>query len=345
MPDDWLDFRSDTVTRPTLGMRRAMADAEVGDDVYDEDPTVNRLQQRVAELLGKEAGLFVPSGTMSNLVAVRTHCRPGDEMLCDANCHIIHYEQGGYAQLAGVAARTVEGDRGRLRLDQLTGLIRPVNAHMVRTRLVTLENTHNRGGGTIQSLEEVDRIGRWAREHGLATHMDGARLWNAAVATGVEPRRWAAEFDTVSVCFSKGLGTPAGSMLVGPKELICQAYRHRKVLGGAMRQVGVLAAAALYALDHHVDRLADDHAHARRLAEGIARIEGLQLDWPEIPTNILYFRVAAQCGSAAAFSARLRERGLLINPTGPATLRAVTHLDVDAHAVDQALAILVQSVS
>jgi threonine aldolase len=340
MSRDFLDFRSDTVTRPTPPMRAAMADAAVGDDVFGEDPTVNRLQQRVAEMLGKEAALYVPSGTMSNLVGVRLHCKPGDEMICEAGCHIFNYEQGGYAQLSGVAARPVEGEHGVLRVEQLRDLVRPGDAHQVRTRLVSIENTHNRGGGRIQPYEIVVEICRWAHAAGLRTHLDGARLFNAAVATGIEAARWAEHFETVSVCFSKGLGAPVGSALAGPRDLMAEALRHRKVLGGGMRQAGVIAAAALYALEHHVERLAEDHANARRLADGVREIDGLQLDPDVIDTNMIFFRVDPARGTAREFSDRLKERGLLMLPTAPAKIRAVTHLDVTATDVDRAIAIL-----
>ena len=340
MASQYLDFRSDTVTRPTPAMRRAMAEAEVGDDVMGDDPTVNRLQRRIAEMLGKEAALYVPSGTMSNLIGVRVHCRPGDEMICEAGCHIYYYEQGGYAQLSGVAARTVPGRYGVMQVDQLHDLIRPADAHYVRTRLVTIENTHNRGGGRIQPYETVEAICRWAREHRLATHLDGARLFNAAVATGIEASRWAQHFDTVSVCFSKGLGAPVGSALAGPRDLMHEAHRHRKVLGGGMRQAGVIAAAALFALEHHVERLADDHANAQRLAEGIRSIDELRLEPEQVDTNLVFFRVDPALGTAAEFSAKLKERGLLMLATSATTIRAVTHLDVNQRDVDRALEIL-----
>ncbi|OHB72391.1 MAG: threonine aldolase [Planctomycetes bacterium RBG_13_63_9] len=340
MAENQIDFRSDTVTKPTPRMRAAMAEAEVGDDVFGDDPTVNRLQGRVAEMLGKEAALYVPSGTMSNLIGVRLHCRPGDEMICEAGCHILHYEQAGYAQLSGVAARPVQGECGVLRPEQFEGLIRPNNAHQVRTRLVCLENTHNRGGGRIQPYGIVEAICRWARQNGLRTHLDGARLFNAVVATGIEAPRWTQHFDTVGVCFSKGLGAPVGSAVAGPRELIAEALRHRKVLGGGMRQAGVIAAAALYALEHHVDRLAEDHANAQRLAAGIRRIDALQIQGDTIDTNLLFFRVDPGWGTAAEFAARLRERGLLMLATAADTIRAVTHLDVGADDVDRAIEIL-----
>jgi threonine aldolase len=340
VPGECLDFRSDTVTRPTPEMRAAMAAAEVGDDVLGDDPTVHRLQRRIAEMLGKEAALLVPSGTMSNLIGVRLHCRPGDELICEAGCHVYNYEQSGYAQLSGVAARTVQGEHGVMRLEQLEDLIRPDNVHYPRTRLICIENTHNRGGGRIQPYDVVEAICRWAADHGLRTHLDGARLFNAAVATGIEAPRWAQHFDTVSVCFSKGLGAPVGSALAGPRDLIAEAMRHRKVFGGGMRQAGILAAAALYALEHHVERLAQDHANARRLAAGIARVDGLRLDPETIDTNMLFFRVDPALGAAAEFSARLRDRGVLMLPTALRTIRAVTHLDVTAADVDRAIAVI-----
>ncbi len=342
-----LDFRSDTVTLPTPEMRAAMAEAEVGDDVFGEDPTVNRLQERVAEMLGKESALYVTSGTMCNVLAVRAHCRPGDEMICEANCHMFYLEQSGYAQLCGVAPRPVQGAGGVMQLEQIEPLIRPPDAHFPRTRLVTLENTHNRGGGRIQPYGTVEAICGWAHENGLRTHLDGARLLNAVVATGIEAPRWAWHFDTVGICFSKGLGAPVGSALAGSRELIAEAHRHRKVLGGGMRQAGIIAAGALYALEHHVDRLAEDHANALRLAEGISGIAGLRVrenpdrDRP-VDTNILYFEVDPSQGTAAEFVAKLKERGLLVLATGPAVIRAVAHLGIAAADVDRAVEILAE---
>ncbi len=340
MPEKLLDFRSDTVTRPTAAMRAAMAAAEVGDDVLGDDPTVHRLQARVAELLDKEAALFVPSGTMANLIAVRLHCRGGDELICEAGCHIFNYEQGGYAQINHVAARPVQGDSGVMRLEQVTGLLRPSDPHSVRTRLLTIENTHNRGGGRIQPYETVEALCGWARQNGLRTHLDGARLMNAVVATGIPAPRWTRHFDTVGICFSKGLGAPVGSALAGPRDLIAEGLRHRKVLGGGMRQSGILAAAALYALGHHVGRLAEDHANARRLAAGVRQIDRLELCSDVIDTNMIFFRVSERWGAAAAFSAALKEHGVLMLATSPTTIRAVTHLDVSAADVDRAIEVL-----
>ena len=323
-----IDLRSDTVTKPTAEMRAAMAAAEVGDDVLDVDPTVARLQARCAELLGHEAALYVPSGTMANQIAVRLHCQAGDEFLCDADSHVYNYEQGGFAQLTGVATRTVAGRHGVLEVDQLRELIRPDNEHMVRTRMVWLENTHNRGAGRIQPYQNVVAICRWADGHGLRRHLDGARLFHAAVASGIALREWAQHFDTVSVCFSKGLGAPVGSALAGPRELIRLARRHRKLLGGGMRQAGVIAAAALYALEHHIERLAEDHVHARLLANAIREVPGLELQPPEIDTNMVIFRVDPALASAPELAAALQQAGLLVLAISPTKIRAVTHLDV-----------------
>jgi threonine aldolase len=335
MPE-FIELRSDTFTKPTAGMRAAMAAAEVGDDVFLEDPTVLKLQQRVAELLGKEDALFVPSGTMSNQICIRCHTQPGDELICDVNNHIFQYESGGPAVISQVMCRTVEGDYGVIDVPMIDGLVKGETDHMARTRLVCLENTHNRGGGKVFPLDKVERISKWARGQGLAIHLDGARLWNAVVATGVAFKTWTQHFDTVSVCFSKGLGAPIGSALAGPKDLVKKARRIRKVLGGGMRQVGVLAAAALYAMDYHVDRLAEDHANAKRLVELIRDIPGTSLAPPEIETNLLFLRLDPRHGTAAQVQGRLRELGVLALPTAPQTLRFVTHLDVTRPQIEQA---------
>jgi threonine aldolase len=331
-----IDLRSDTVTRPTKAMRAAMAEAEVGDDVIDIDPTAERLQQLTADLLGKEAAIFMPSGSMTNQIAVRLHCRPGDEFLCEAGCHIYNYEQGAFAQLSGIVARTVEGEHGVLQLSQLEGLIRPQNDHLVRTRLVCLENTHNRGAGRVQPYPVVEAITGWAQSHGLRTHLDGARLFNAVAATGIAAEQWAKHFDTVSVCFSKGLGAPVGSALAGPRDLIREARRHRKLFGGGMRQVGVIAAGALFALEHHRDRLAEDHANARILAEAIRNAPGLKLDPDLVESNMVILAVDPTLGSATDFMAALQQAGVLMLSISPAKIRAVTHLDVDSRQVRKA---------
>lgn len=333
---DVIDLRSDTVTRPTAAMRAAMAAAEVGDDVMGEDPTVNRLQERVAELLGKEAALFVPSGTMGNQICVKAQTQPGDEILCEATCHVYNYEAGAPAVVSGVMCRTLEGDYGVLDVSQLDGKIRPADDHMVRTRLVCLENTHNRGGGRVYPLEKIQAIGQWARRNGLLMHLDGARLWNAVVASGIPAADWCRDFDSVSVCFSKGLGAPVGSALAGSRDLIARARKLRKMLGGGMRQAGILAAAALYALDHHVERLADDHRNAQLLARAIAETPGLRLDPPEVETNLVWFDLDPEHGTARDLAAALRERSVLVSPVGAQTVRAVMHLDVSGTQAERA---------
>jgi threonine aldolase len=327
---DLIDLRSDTVTKPTPAMRAAMQAAEVGDDVFDDDPTVHRLQERVADLLGKEAALFVPSGTMSNQICVRVHTQPGDELLCETTCHIYLFEAGGPAVHSGVTCRTIDGDYGILDLRQLEDKIRPDNEHYVRTRLVCLENTHNCGGGRIYPQSKVEAISAWAHANGLAMHLDGARLWNAIVASGTPAKQLAAPFDTISVCFSKGLGAPIGSALAGTKEFVARARRIRKLFGGGMRQVGILAAAALYALDHHVERLADDHKNARVLAEAVADCPGLRLTPPEVETNLVWVQVDPTLGTARDISTALREKGIMVHAAGPQLFRACTHLDVSA---------------
>jgi threonine aldolase len=336
MTPSFIDLRSDTVTRPTAEMRAAMAAAEVGDDVFGDDPTVNRLQERVAALLGKEAALYVPSGTMSNQACVRAHTQPGDELLCEATCHIYNSEQGGPAALSGVTCRTLDGDHGILDVTQLEGRIRPDDEHCVRTRLVCLENTHNRGGGRVFPLEKITAISAWARKHGLRMHLDGARLWNAVVATGIPAAEWARHFDSVSVCFSKGLGAPVGSALAGPRDFVARARRARKLYGGGMRQAGVIAAAALYALDNHIDRLADDHRNACVIAGAIADTPGLRLNPPEVETNLVWVQVDPDLGTSRDVAARLKEHGILIHTSGPHMLRACTHLDVSAAQAERA---------
>ncbi|WP_242338581.1 MULTISPECIES: low specificity L-threonine aldolase [unclassified Anaeromyxobacter] len=330
-----IDLRSDTVTRPTPAMREAMARADVGDDVYGEDPTVNLLQEEVAGLLGKEAALFVPSGTMANQVSLGVLTRPGDEIVCDAGAHCISFESGALAALWGVQARTIAAERGLLEPAAVEAAIRPAGDVYPRTRVVALENTHNRGGGAIYPLERVRALGELARAGGLSLHLDGARLWNACAATGVAPADYAREATTVSVCLSKGLGAPAGSLVAGARELVAEARRLRKRLGGGMRQAGILAAAGLHALRHHRARLPEDHANARHLADGLTELGGL-LPLP-VETNLVF--VAFTGRSAAELSARLAREGVLANPEGsrPDLLRLVTHMDVSRADVDEAL--------
>jgi len=325
-----VDLRSDTVTRPTAAMREAMACADVGDDVFGDDPTVNALQERIAALLGKEAALFVTSGTQGNLTAVMSHCQRGDEVICGQQAHTYRYEAGGAAVLGSVQPQPVAHQPdGTLALADIEAAIKPDDAHFARTRLLALENTL---GGKALPLAYLDDAAALARRHGLATHLDGARLFNAAVKLGVAARELARPFDTVSVCFSKGLGAPVGSALVGPREVIARARRWRKMLGGGLRQAGILAAAALHALDHHVERLADDHALAQRLAEALQGIPGLSVEPPQ--TNMVF--VEARGERAAGLAAHLASRGVLA--TGARTLRFVTHLDVDAAGIDRAVA-------
>lgn len=339
-----IDLRSDTVTRPDAAMRQAMAHAEVDDDVIDVDPTVDRLQKKIADMLGKEAAMFMPSGTMTNQVAVRLHCRPGDELLCEEGCHIFRYEQGGFAQLSGLVARTFAGREHLLKRSDLEGAVNPDNEHAVRTRLVCLENTHNRGGGRVMPIDDVREICEWARSNGLATHLDGARLFNAVVQSGVAADDWAREFDTVSICFSKGLGAPVGSALAGSQEMMHDMRRHRKLFGGGMRQSGVIAAGALYGLEHNIPRLAEDHRAAAAIAGRIAQSGQLALDPETVDTNIVIFRVAADgsAGPASAFCQRLKERGVWMLPFSHEHVRAVTHRDVTIDECREAADIVCQ---
>jgi threonine aldolase len=334
-----IDLRSDTVTRPTRAMREVIAHAEVGDDVYGEDPSVQRLEQSAAERFGKPAALFVPSGTMANQIAIRCHTRPGDALIAPRGAHLALYEAGGMSALSGVTPE-LAGRDGLLTAEDVNAHVFPDDPHYARTRLVCIENTHNRSGGRVVPLESVRSVARAARQAGLALHLDGARIFSAEVATGTPVAEWAEPFDSVSFCLSKGLGAPVGSVLVGSRDFIRQAYRARKLLGGAMRQAGVLAAAGVYALEHHVKRLSDDHERARRLAAGLRGLTGVEaVSEPE--TNMVLFSVA----NAAHFVRASRERGLRINPIGPGRLRAVTHLDVEPGDIDAALEIVREAVS
>lgn len=332
-----IDLRSDTVTRPSDGMRRAMATAEVGDDVYGEDPSALRLQERAAELLGKEAALFVPTGTMANQLALLCHCERGNDVLVGEGNHCMLYESGAGAAWAQVNFSVV-GQGGLFTADEMLAAVKPSEYHFPQTRLCSLENTHNRAGGKVFPQAEVERIAEAAHARGIAVHIDGARIWNASIATGLSPKLLASPADTVSACFSKGLGAPVGSILAGPRALIVRAHRYRKMLGGGMRQVGVLCAAALYALDHHVARVADDHQNARRLAEGLAQLPGVALDPSQVETNIVILDVRSI--SAADFVQRAAAAGVRVNAIGPKRIRAVTHLDVTARDIEAALTAL-----
>jgi threonine aldolase len=331
-----VDLRSDTVTKPTPAMREAIARAEVGDDVFGDDPTVNALQRRIAAMLGKEAALFVPSGTQGNLCALMSHCQRGDEVLVGQMAHTYRWEAGGGAVLGSIQPQPIAHQAdGTLLLSDIEASIKPDDPHFARTRLLCLENTL---GGKLMPMAYLREASDLARRHGLATHLDGARLFNASVAMGgdarTNARAMACLFDSVSVCFSKGLGAPVGSALVGSAELIAKARRVRKMAGGTMRQAGVLAAAALHALDHHIDRLADDHARARRLAEGLQDLPGVTVQAPQ--TNMVFIDLPRE--RATAIVATLRERGVLA--TGLYQLRLVTHLDVDDAGIDHAIAVL-----
>ncbi len=333
-----IDLRSDTVTRPPEGMRRAMYEAEVGDDVFGEDPTVNRLQETVAALLGKEAGLFVPSGMMGNQLGLKVHTQPGDEVIVERTCHIFNYESGAPGLLSGVVLNVLDGQRGLLTVDQVRRAVRHGYYWESPSRLLCLENTLNKAGGIIYPLDRMQALAAVAREHDLRLHLDGARLWNATAATGIPEKDYAAPFDTVTVCLSKGLGAPIGSVLTGSKELITSAHRYRKLFGGGMRQVGILAAAGLYALEHHRPHLTDDHAKARRLAEGIAEIPAFSIDLDTVETNIVMFDVA-EGGSLSALET-LQAEGVAMVPFGPTTIRATTHRDVSMDDIEQALAVM-----
>jgi threonine aldolase len=332
---DQVNLYSDTQTRPTPAMRRAMAEAEVGDEQRLADPTVNALVARVADLLGFEAAVFLPSGTMCNEIAFRLHIRPGgDEAILHRTSHPIVAEAGGPAAFAGAVLQPVDGPRGTFDAETLAGALRPPgDRYLPRSRLVCVEQTTNLAGGRVWRLEQLREVVALARERGLRLHLDGARLMNAVVASGVPAHEWARGFDTAWLDFTKGLGAPLGAVLAGSRELIDEAWRYKQMIGGALRQAGIVAAGALYALDHHVERLAEDHAHARALAEGLAELPGLELDPAEVETNIVVFAV----DDAPGFCARMAERGVSMGAFGPRTVRAVTHLDVDADGVRAAV--------
>jgi threonine aldolase len=330
-----IDLRSDTVTRPTPAMREAMLAAPVGDDVYAEDPTVIELEQRVARLLGHEAGLFCVSGSMCNMLGVRLLVEPGQEVVCDVQAHIARAEMGAHGAVGGLTMRTFPSHRGRLQPAEVAKIIAPsAGPYLVSTAAVAVENTHNFGGGTIQSIAELSEVAELCREHGIGYHLDGARLWNAHIATGVALEAYGRLFDTVSVCFSKGLGAPVGSVLVSTAENIARARVLRKRLGGGWRQAGVLAAACRYALDHHVQRLADDHAAARAFAQAVAAAVPAAVELDAVETNVVVIDTGAT--PAAAIAAAAAERGVQVSALGPFMIRAVTHLDVTVDDCDWA---------
>ena len=329
-----IDLRSDTVTKPSVPMRQAIAEAEVGDDVLGDDPTVGRLEKTVAEILGKEASIFMPSGTMTNQVAIRLHTEPGDEIVLEANSHTYFFEAGGPAVLSGVMCQLIQGQRGLFTAAQLEGVLRPRSAHFSPTKLVVVENTHNKGGGTIWPLEQIASVAETARNASLRLHLDGARLWNATAATGIAEKDYAQFFDTISVCFSKGLGAPIGSVLAGTTEMIGRARRFRKMFGGGMRQVGIIASAALFGLENNRERLKEDHANAKRLAEGLTGLKGIEIEPDATQTNIVFFNTAAP---AAELVAKMKEKDILMLALGTNRIRAVTNLMVTSEMIEEAI--------
>ncbi|MGC4095882.1 MAG: GntG family PLP-dependent aldolase [Nitrospira sp.] len=332
-----IDLRSDTVTKPTDEMRKAMARAEVGDDVYGEDPTVNRLQEMAAAMLGKRFALFVPSGTMANQLAIRSHTQPGQEVIVESKSHVVRYEQGAAGALAGVQLHWVTGERGIMTAEQVEAAIRPNDAHSIATALICVENTHNAGGGTIYPLSTIEKIRTLAVRHGIPMHLDGARLFNAVAATTLPPTVYAQHFETVSLCLSKGLGAPVGSLLLSnDQRLMDRARRFRRMYGGAMRQAGILAAAGIYALDRHVARLKTDHDHAKKLARLLQQIPAIHIAPQHVETNIVIFDIIDEHRSPAELVAALKAQHVLINPIGGQSYRAVTHLHITDKQIDEA---------
>ena len=335
----FIDLRSDTVTQPCNGMRQAIAEAKVGDDVFGEDPTVLQLQERVASLFGKEAALFVPSGTMGNEICIKCHTAPGDEVICEANSHFLNYESGAAPLLAGVQMRPVSGERGVLTSDQIAASIRPSQYYFPRTSLISLENTHNHAGGTLLPITNLKAIYQLGQDSGLPIHLDGARIWNAAIASGIQVAEYAKYCDSISVCFSKGLGAPIGSAIIASTAFITKAHRMRKVFGGGMRQAGILAAGALYGLEHNFKRMKFDHKNARALANGLATIGGVSIDLDSVQTNIVMFDITDCRVDLPAALEQLQSKGVKVVPFGPTVLRAVTHLDISEKDIENALEI------
>lgn len=337
MPTIAVDLYSDTLTKPSRAMRAFMCEAEVGDEQKGEDPTVNRLQEMVAALLGKESALFLPSGTMCNEIALKVHTRPGDEVLMDRTAHPIHFEAGAPGLLSGVIITGLDGERGIYTPARVAAAVHPPSRYAPPTRLLWVENTSNLGGGTVWPLERIAAVCAMARQHGLATHMDGARLMNAVVASGIAAADFAAPFDSVWIDFTKGLGAPVGAALAGSRDFISAAWRYKQAFGGALRQAGIIAAGGIYALEHHVTRLAEDHAHARILAEGLAEIAGIAIDPRTVETNLVFFDVSALGMTAMQWCEAILSHGVRMNAMGPHRVRAVTHRDVDREDIDRAL--------
>jgi threonine aldolase len=339
MSQKFIDLRSDTVTRPSDGMRKAMFEAEVGDDVFQEDPTINRLQDYAAELLGKEATLFVPSGVMGNQICLNVLTNPGDEVICERDSHIFNYESGSPAALSGIQLSPIDGTAGVITPEQVEPFIRPASAYyMPRTKVIEVENTHNRAGGTIHPLNNIAGLGKLAKKYNLFYHLDGARIWNASVAAGIPVKEYAEHFNTISCCLSKGLGAPVGSIIGGTKEFIKEAFRVRKALGGGMRQAGIIAAAGLYALKNNIDRLEEDHRKAKTLAETISEIPSLEIDMNAVQTNILIFK-PKKISVEEAISTCM-QKGLLISVGKIDSLRMITHLDISFDEIKKAQEII-----
>jgi threonine aldolase len=334
---EFIDLRSDTVTKPTPGMRKAMAEAEVGDDVYGEDPTINALQEKVAKILGKERAVFVPSGTMANQLSIKAHTQPGDEVIIEASSHSYNFEGGAGAVLSGVQFFCLPGTRGILEVSQVEEAIRPIDAHFPVTRLICLENTHNRGGGSVYPIQNMSDIFKLAKSKDLSVHLDGARLWNASAASGIKPGEYARYADSVSVCLSKGLGAPVGSLVAGSADFIDRVHRFRKMFGGGMRQAGILAAAGIYALDHHREKLKATHDQAKRLALFLSGCKGVSVDPNQVETNIVIFDVSQSKKTPVQVAEAMRAKGVLIHAFGKTQIRLVTHIDISNDDIEKAL--------
>ncbi len=333
-----IDLRSDTVTKPSPAMRSAMMEAEVGDDVYGEDPTVNKLQEKVAKMFGKEAALFVPTGVMGNQVCIRTHTNHGDEIIADEDSHIFVYENAAPAALSGVSIKTIPNRRGVITAEQIQAAIRPNAYYLPKTKLICLENTHGRSGGTIFPIEEIKKISQLAAERNIKLHLDGARIWNASVASGISLSEYAKYFDSISVCLSKGLGAPIGSVIISSKEFIDRALVYRKMFGGGMRQVGIIASAGLYAIENNINRLADDYKKAKLLADGLKNLKSFKIDPESVQTNMVIADIQINKTQQEVL-AQLQTKGILLTPERHSSIRAVTHLDVSFEEIYQAITV------
>jgi threonine aldolase len=329
-----VDLRSDTLTKPTKAMREYMLQAEVGDDVFAEDPTINALQEKIMELTGKEAALYVPSGTMANQIAVNTHTTPGNEVICEERCHIYNYEAGAPAMLSGVQLHPIPGQYGIIDLEDIENAVRPTDHHFAQTALICLENTHNRWGGTVYPIDEIKKVSKFAAAHSIKLHLDGARLWNASIASGISLKEYASYFDSVSLCFSKGLGAPVGSILVGDRNFINRAHYYRKVYGGGMRQAGILAAGAIYAIDNQWERMKDDHTRAKKLAEAFNAHAGFVVNLKTVQTNIVIIDVSLTGMTAHEVAIDLEMNGIKMIPFSKTRIRAVTYLSITDDDID-----------